>query len=1178
MKQTQTYFEEIERKLKKAYKVANDARKKGYDPEDKVDIPIARNMAERVVGLVSSVAPQIVGSGISKRLQDLEKKYGSLDWRISLTIALEITQEKFCKFSNKQEAMEIGIRTGFAYHTMGTVSSPLEGFTKLQIMKRKDNKEYFSVFYSGPIRSAGGTGASVSVLIADYVRKNMGYSAYDPTEKEIKRFAAELYDYHERITNLQYLPSHEEIEFLAKHIPVQINGDPSEKIEVSNYKDLERVETNKIRNGVCLTLGEGIAQKAPKLWKQLSKWGKEFGLEHWNFLEDFIKLQKKIRSKGDYSSKNNEKQTEIKIKPDFTFIKDLPAGRPILTMPLRDGGFRLRYGRCRNSGFSSCAIHPATTHILNQYIAIGTQLKMERPGKATVVSACDSIEGPIVLLKNGDVVKLDSGSHAKNISKEIKEILFLGDLLVSYGDFYNRAHKLVPPGYCEEWWIQELEKATVNTFGTIDIDKLSELVEIPKQSLEALMKSPLTIKISAEAAISISTKLNIPLHPIYTYHWNSISTEQLTELINYISLSEIKKEEDQIKKIICPLKEQKRILELIGFPHSVATEHTIIEKNHALALATCLGLNKHNLEDIKQTINQNKEKTVLEIINIISEVKISDKSGTFIGVKMGRPEKAKMRHLKGSPQVLFPVGEEGGKMRSFQSALEAGKIRAEFPLYYCNKCNEETLFKTCLRCNKKTKKLFFCKICGNTEKDICKHGKTYTSKQQTINIKDYFKLSLKKLKMRSYPDLIKGVRGTSNQDHIPEHLIKGILRAKHNIYVNKDGTTRYDMTQLGITHFKPKEIGTTFEKLKEMGYEKDINGSDLTGDDQILEINPQDIILPSCHESPEEGSDQILLRVSKFVDDLLTRLYDMDPFYNLKEEKDLVGHIVLGLAPHTSATIVGRIIGFSKTQGYYAHPLFHAAQRRDLDGDESCVILLMDALLNFSRQFLPAHRGSTQDAPLVLTSNLIPTEVDDMVFDMDIAWKYPLEFYDACLNYKNPWDVKIDLLGSVIHMEHIGGIMGFTHNTDNINSGIRCSAYKTLPSMEEKLRGQMDLAEKIRAVDAEEVARLVIEKHFLKDIKGNLRKFSMQQFRCVNCNEKYKRPPLIGKCIKCGGKIIFTISEGSVVKYLMPSLSLADKYNVPTYLKQTLELTRRRIEGVFGKEKERQEGLGKWFG
>ena len=45
-------------------------------------------------------------------------------------------------------------------------------------------KEQFALCFSGPIRSAGGTGASVCVLIADYVRKKMGYDTYDSTEEE----------------------------------------------------------------------------------------------------------------------------------------------------------------------------------------------------------------------------------------------------------------------------------------------------------------------------------------------------------------------------------------------------------------------------------------------------------------------------------------------------------------------------------------------------------------------------------------------------------------------------------------------------------------------------------------------------------------------------------------------------------------------------------------------------------------------------------------------------------------------------------------------------------------------------------------------------------------------------------------------------------------------------------
>src|SRR3989344_1670476 len=317
--------------------------------------------------------------------------------------------------------MEVGIRVGIAYVTNGVVASPLEGFTQLKIRKRRDGKEYFALYFSGPIRSAGGTGASVSVIIGDYIRKKMGYAAYDPEENEIKRMVTELYDYHEKVTNLQYLPSQQEIEYMVRNLEVQIDGDPSEKYDVSNYKDLPRIETNKIRNGICLVIGEGLCQKAPKLWKQLGRWGKEYGLEHWSFLDGFLKLQKKIKAKEKKSDEGG------KIKPDYTFIKDIVAGRPVLTHPLRVGGFRLRYGRARNSGLSSMAIHPATMVVVNEYIAIGTQLKVERPSKGCALSSCDSIEGPIVKLKDQSVMIIDSYDDAKKYSSQIKEIIFLGD-------------------------------------------------------------------------------------------------------------------------------------------------------------------------------------------------------------------------------------------------------------------------------------------------------------------------------------------------------------------------------------------------------------------------------------------------------------------------------------------------------------------------------------------------------------------------------------------------------------------------------------------------------------------------------------------------------------------------------------------------------------------------------
>ena len=251
--------------------------------------------------------------------------------------------------------------------------------------------------------------------------------------------------------------------------------------------------------------------------------------------------------------------------------------------------------------------------------------------------------------------------------------------------------------------------------------------------------------------------------------------------------------------------------------------------------------------------------------------------------------------------------------------------------------------------------------------------------------------------------------------------------------------------------------------------------------------------MPACPESPDEGADEALFRVAKFIDDLLVKLYGLEPYYNINIKEELIGHLVVAMSPHTSAGIISRIVGFSKVQGLMAHPLLHSIMRRDCDGDEAAVLLLMDHLLNFSSKFLPKSRGSTQDAPLVLTSKLIPSEVDDMVFDMDIVSEYPLELYEAAEQYKSANDVKVTVLNNVLNTEKQYEGMFFTHHTSDFNKGVICSAYKTLPTMQEKVDGQMEIARKIRAVDTDDVARLVIEKHLMRDIKGCLRKFSMKK-------------------------------------------------------------------------------------
>jgi DNA polymerase II large subunit len=193
--------------------------------------------------------------------------------------------------------------------------------------------------------------------------------------------------------------------------------------------------------------------------------------------------------------------------------------------------------------------------ILNKYIAIGTQLKVERPGKATAVSVCDSLEGPIVKLNDNSVVRVDNEQKAKEFSSNIKEIIFLGDILFSYGDFFNRAHTLAPAGYCEEWWALEVEKSMVNTFGALDYHKLFELTGIDEKLTEKLIKNYFFERPDAKTSITLSKCLDVPLHPYYTYHWKTISRENFIEVIKWLAEAKLDFNGTEVNKIVLPKNE-----------------------------------------------------------------------------------------------------------------------------------------------------------------------------------------------------------------------------------------------------------------------------------------------------------------------------------------------------------------------------------------------------------------------------------------------------------------------------------------------------------------------------------------------------------------------------------------------------------------------------------------------
>ena len=1595
------YFEELERQISEIYEIAKKARSLGYDPELEPEIPQAEDLAARVEKLVGP-------PGVAEVIRGLEKEMPREE--MSLKIAEMIVDGHFGRFQ-EQQAAEQAVRTALAIITEGiAAAAPLEGITHVEIRKNFDGSRYLALYFAGPIRSAGGTAAALAVLTGDFVRRKLYLDPYKPTDNEIERFVEEVDLYATDVAHLQYTPpSADDIRAAVRNIPVEITGEPTGRdVSVTAYRDLERIEHNLVRGGAILALVEGVLQKAPKIMKHVSN----LNIDGWEWLSELIaKAQAKEESALNYPKGDK-------------YLDEIIAGRPVFSYPSREGGFRLRYGRARNTGIAAVGIHPAAMTICDDFIAVGTQLKMERPGKGGAVVPVNSIEGPSVKLDDGSVVQVNSVEQALELKDRVSEILSLGDILIGFGEFLENNHPLMPAGWSEDWWAQEVEQVLMEK--KFDADLSPYL-------------SPPYLEPTPSLAVELSEKLEVPLHPAYTYLFHDIGIEELRELGGWLAGGEPEFEEGELKGLRLIMNQTpKRVLDVLGVPHRVEDEHVLIE-DCALPLCRCLGLlNGQRLtsERLEETLRENPAKDVMEIIQILAGFSVRRKAPTRIGCRMGRPEKANPRLMRPPVHVLFPVSLRGGATRSVIKAAERGEIYVEVARLECPKCGTVCFTRKCPKCGTIANYKKVCPRCKqpmNEERCFACNSRTEYFDRRRIELGPLLNEALQRLQEEAPPE-VKGVRGMTSAHKIPEPIEKGVLRAKHHVYVFKDGTVRFDATDVPLTHFRPREVGISVERLRELGYELDYKGDSLEQEDQLVELKVQDIVLSNaCAE--------YLLRASKFVDDLLQKFYGLKPYYNASRPSDLAGHLVIGLAPHTSVGIVGRIIGFTDANVGYAHPFFHAAKRRDCfahdetlpifdgngwrivklgefveelfkkhkpretefgdlivevngyrtlslnqnykyelkpitafskhsvhdhvvkvvtkdgrelitsglhsfidkkqqkvpafaathvlrpasfdipekeveqidlseyaddntmvvgakdlfkrylkkhglkataeklgipkttlfdycmrdsiplkillqlsiqipeeaklktrhdvvvlprwikvdkeflrllgfyvaegccreqeksfyqvsfavgrnrgavehaisktfgvfpsrsenavtissrliynlferlgcgrsakekrvpnfilslplkkvkyflqgyfegdggisrgstpevactsaskmllrdieflltrfglicswqkekrqmgtgkvaefykkrrrllkwicyklrmhgqtakgfcekigfwwseknqkarrilrqhkfsskrhkqcgsvvispvkrveiknspqalynftvegthnaivsgcsvrqcDGDEDAVILLLDGLLNFSKRFLPSKRGGMMDAPLILNTRINPREIDKEAYNMDVMERYPLEFYEATLRYASPSELTqiMETVERRLGNEEQYCGLKFSFDTKDIAAGPRVSRYKTLETMEEKASAQLGLARKIMAVDERDVAERLIEHHFIPDLKGNLRAFASQQFRCTSCNSKYRRVPLSGQCTRCGGKLILTVTRGGVEKYLQVAMQIAHDYEASDYTKQRLRLTQRDIKSVFESDAHMQMSL-----
>ncbi|HLE97137.1 MAG TPA: DNA polymerase II large subunit, partial [Candidatus Thermoplasmatota archaeon] len=481
------YFESLIRGCLHEYALAERCRALGLDPETRVEIPRAEDLAARVEELVGP-------KGVAGRIRELSREMHRE--AVSLLVAKEVAAGAFGRYDTREAALDAAIRTGLAILTEGILVAPLEGIAGVRILKNDDGTDCVAVSFAGPIRAAGGTGQALSVLIADVVRRELGIGKYRPTAGEVDRFKEEIPAY-KMAQHLQYTPTPQEIEAIARGCPVMIDGEKTEDAEVSGNRDLPRIETNHLRGGACLVLAEGLILKAPKVQKHVQK----LGLDGWEFISHFV--NKSAAPAG--AAQGSMAGRRPAIEPNPKYMLELVAGRPVLSHPSRPGGWRLRYGRSRTGGLATTSVHPASMVLCDDFLAVGTQMKIERPGKATAVTPCEGIEGPIALLHNGSLVEVDSVAHAREVHPAVKSIVDLGEILIPFGEFVENNKTLPQASYCVEWWEQEAEKA-----GATPVER--------------------GVPVTARDAVALAERLGVPLHPRYNLFWHDLAAADVDRL------------------------------------------------------------------------------------------------------------------------------------------------------------------------------------------------------------------------------------------------------------------------------------------------------------------------------------------------------------------------------------------------------------------------------------------------------------------------------------------------------------------------------------------------------------------------------------------------------------------------------------------------------------------------
>ncbi|MHA1971637.1 MAG: DNA polymerase II large subunit [Candidatus Hodarchaeales archaeon] len=1093
-----SYVKRLIKSIQSQEYLASQARKELIDPSANVESIITTSTKSKISTILD--VPKL--EEYLPSTQDLHEK----PILLAADIAKQIVNGRFVEKS-RDELILLAIQSSLVILSHGLISVPEEAIPRLSINKKTN---HLTLYFSNTIRYVKGETIGLVIMIADYIRHVLHLNRFSATPEIMGRYIEEMELYLSLNDRDNYI-QRKILEDFIQNVGVEISGESYDRLEVVKYRNLPQL-TNQLRTGMCVALDKimgnlnAIAQKRQKS-----------GIPEWSWLKTNFQLL--IHNKHEFGS------------------KEIRATQPLISMSKKPGGFRLRYGRTRNTGHGVAGIHPVTMSLL-EILTPGTCIKTDLMDRTLSISPVSCINGPLIELNNGRFLRIKTLSDLKKIKDKITTIWELGDILISPEDIPERETFEIP-SWTEEWWALSVKKANSTKYGSLR--NLANLLDINITTLERILEKPLIEELSLDLIIKISKFTQVPLHPRLSFNWNEIAISDLLLLLEHINSSN--------NGLLPNINDVKLVLKRLGVPFEPKGKYLLSD-----LFTPFIKLLKDKLTDFNKLVQKKTELLEIEyLLNELLNLPIRSYCQRRLGVKIVRNEKSEERFLNPPAHVIFPVGTYGGTQRNILKLSREESVKIHLSNRFCPSCKEITYESFCPSCKNKTIQHYTCKNGHLFEERTCPECGKFgmVSTLQNVDFSSLINENFKKTKITSL-DKLKGVSYLVSKHRIPENLAKGMLRAKYNLFVYKDGTLRFDLTNASLSHFKPKEIGTTIEELRHLGYSHDIFGNDLTDENQTIELYPYDVII-------SQSAENFLINLSNFLDDELTLLYKQPPYYRINSARDIVGSLIVGLSPFSKVAIVGRIIGFTNSNIMYAHPIWHKLKTRNCNGDVDSFTLLLDVFLNFSEEFIPASRGGYMDIPLIL----------NIIEDWDDVNHYAQqEFYPLNLPFfKNI--SKIPSTNKVITYKTslLEPLKDKYYFTDFISLPKIANPFQQSKIID-KVEIELSILKKLHGVRTQEFVELILENDFLDKISASIDKFFSQPFKCRRCNFTFRRIPLTKTCPNCNHDTIsLTLSEGWVLRYLQIIRQLKSPYEkyLSDYLKSWIDLIELYNKTLFDK-------------